>query len=127
MMRTIALLAMSMFSVGAVAAGEPPSRPGIDAPELAHLGSFAVGVKTLHLVQHAQIDILATMPPRDPRRRRIVHSPWIFGIRLIPNRVPYRKHTPEVFRRNRRRPPRVFRFPAWRFAERLPRVRSTLW
>jgi predicted dienelactone hydrolase len=42
-----------------VLAGEPPSRFGVDAPELARLGNYAVGVKTLHLVQHGQADVLA--------------------------------------------------------------------
>ena len=40
-------------------AAEPPSRYGVDAPELAHLGSYAVGVKTLHLLQTGQADVLA--------------------------------------------------------------------
>jgi predicted dienelactone hydrolase len=48
-----------LFCVGSVLAGEPPSRYGVDAPELAHLGDHSVGVKTLHLVQPAQIDVLA--------------------------------------------------------------------
>lgn len=38
---------------------EPPSRFGVDAPELAALGDFAVGTRTLHLVDRDQIDILA--------------------------------------------------------------------
>jgi predicted dienelactone hydrolase len=38
-------------------AGEPPSRPGVDAPELARLGNFAVGVKTVVLVDRDQIDL----------------------------------------------------------------------
>jgi predicted dienelactone hydrolase len=45
--------------VGPALAGEPPSRYGVDAPELAHLGTLEVGIKTLHLVQHAQFDVLA--------------------------------------------------------------------
>lgn len=57
-MRKVVLLAI-VSCVGPVFAGEPPSRYGVDAPELAHLGDFAVGVKTLHLVQHGQIDVLA--------------------------------------------------------------------
>ena len=40
-------------------AAEAPSRYGVDAPELAHLGEYAVGVRTLHLVQHGQVDVLA--------------------------------------------------------------------
>jgi predicted dienelactone hydrolase len=46
------------------AADTPPSRFGVDAPELAPLGSLAVGVRTLHLVQHAQPDVLAFDPVR---------------------------------------------------------------
>ncbi|HEY4442664.1 MAG TPA: hypothetical protein VGN30_00165 [Steroidobacteraceae bacterium] len=57
-MRGIVLLAI-VFCAGPVAAGEPPSRYGVDAPELAQVGDYAVGVKTLHLVQHGQIDVLA--------------------------------------------------------------------
>jgi predicted dienelactone hydrolase len=45
--------------VGPALAGVPPSRYGVDAPELAHLGNLEVGIKTLHLVQHAQFDVLA--------------------------------------------------------------------
>jgi predicted dienelactone hydrolase len=40
-------------------AAEPPSRYGVDAPELARLGDYAVGFKTLHLVEHGQADPLA--------------------------------------------------------------------
>jgi predicted dienelactone hydrolase len=57
-MRKIILLAI-VCCAGPVLAGAPPSRYGIDAPELARLGDGAVGVKTLHLVQQGQIDVLA--------------------------------------------------------------------
>ncbi len=57
-MRKLLLLAL-VFACGPVLAGEPPSRFGVDAPELARLGDQAVGVKTLHLVQPAQFDVLA--------------------------------------------------------------------
>jgi predicted dienelactone hydrolase len=40
----------------------PPSVPGIDAPELAHLGSYAVGVRTIALVEREQPDLLAIDP-----------------------------------------------------------------
>jgi len=33
------------------------SRPGMDAPELARLGGYAVGVRALTLVDHAAIDL----------------------------------------------------------------------
>jgi predicted dienelactone hydrolase len=58
-MRTMALLTLVACCAGPVVAGEAPSRYGVDAPELAHLGDYAVGVKTLHFVQHGQIDVLA--------------------------------------------------------------------
>src|SRR5271166_5699015 len=59
MMRRIALPAIAMCCAGPVLAGGAPSRYGVDAPELAHLGGSAVGVKTLHLVQHGQAVVLA--------------------------------------------------------------------
>ena len=40
-------------------AHDAPSQPGVDAPELAHLGQFRVGVRTISLVQGAQVDVLA--------------------------------------------------------------------
>lgn len=46
------ILPLLALLVGTAAAMEPPSRPGVDAPELAQLGSFAVGVRTLELVNH---------------------------------------------------------------------------
>ncbi len=55
----------------ATLAGEPPSRPAIDAPELARLGDAAIGVRTVTLVNPAQPDVLAfdpatnTVPLRD--------------------------------------------------------------
>ncbi len=74
----------------ASAADLPPSRPGMDAPELAPLGSSMVGVRTLHLVEHQQPDVLAfdaargTAPERDreltvelwyPARASVVAEP----------------------------------------------------
>jgi predicted dienelactone hydrolase len=58
-MQRVLLLAVMFCCSGPVFAAEPPSRYGVDAPELAHLGAHAVGVRTLHLVQHGQIDVLA--------------------------------------------------------------------
>ncbi len=66
----IALIAMLLVSVQAFATA-PPSRYGVDAPELARLGPYAVGVRTLLLRQAAQADVLAfdpahgTAPSRD--------------------------------------------------------------
>ena len=61
MSRTIALIVMLSASMPVFADG-PPSRYGVDAPELAHLGRYAVGVKTLHLREAAQADVLAFDP-----------------------------------------------------------------
>lgn len=60
------LLTVLLFAAPAattVLAAEPPSRTGVDAPELAHLGAFKVGVRTLTLVDPAQPD-LATVEPK---------------------------------------------------------------
>ncbi len=45
-------------------AEQPPSVFGVDAPELAPLGRYAIGVQTLTLVQPAQPDVLAYDPAR---------------------------------------------------------------
>ena len=37
----------------------PPSQFGVDAPELARLGEFAVGVRTMKLVEPDQVDVLS--------------------------------------------------------------------
>src|ERR1700722_12998220 len=58
-MRKIVLPAMLLCCANPVLAGGPPSRYGVDAPQLAPLGQYAVGIKTLHLVQHGQFDVLA--------------------------------------------------------------------
>jgi len=50
------------FGVAGPGAGGPPSRFGVDAPELAHLGDSAVGVRTLALVQRKQEDVLSFNP-----------------------------------------------------------------
>ena len=47
---TVILLALGLAIAMPVAAGGAPSRPAIDAPELARLGDHAVGVSTLELV-----------------------------------------------------------------------------
>jgi len=64
-----ALLVAWAFAAAAPAA-EPPSRPGVDAPELARLGSFAVGVRTVTLVHRDQPDVLAFDPQTGTASRR---------------------------------------------------------
>ena len=65
------LLMVCAINPRATVAG-PPSRPGIDAPELARLGEFAVGVRTVVLVHRDQPDVLAFNPQTGtaPRRDR---------------------------------------------------------
>jgi len=60
--RTLLLAVVFLPATLLRAADAPPSRFGPDAPELARLGEFAVGVRTLHLVEHAQADVLAFDP-----------------------------------------------------------------
>lgn len=52
-------LTLAVLGAGWVRASAPPSQFGIDAPELARLGTFAVGVRTVALVQRNQEDVLA--------------------------------------------------------------------
>jgi predicted dienelactone hydrolase len=66
------LLTVGLCGCSGALAAEPPSRPGIDAPELAHLGPFAVGVRLVKLVQHDQPNVLKFDPgkgvaPREDR------------------------------------------------------------
>ena len=59
---------------GAVAAEAVPSRPSVDAPELARLGPHAVGVASLILIQKGQPDVLAPVGPdgKLPLRDRVL-------------------------------------------------------
>ncbi len=53
------ILGLGLVTATCALAHDAPSRPGVDAPELAHLGQFSVGVRTLSLVDAAQADVLA--------------------------------------------------------------------
>jgi predicted dienelactone hydrolase len=66
------LFTLSLLLAASVMAGEPPSRPGTNAPELARLGTHAVGVKTLVLVDKDQVDVIAFDPKTGvaPKRDR---------------------------------------------------------
>jgi predicted dienelactone hydrolase len=74
------VLALGLASASATAwAGEPPSRPAPDAPELAALGEHAVGVRTLTLAQAGQVDLLAfdpTTKSAPKRERRLAVELW---------------------------------------------------
>jgi len=56
------LLALSFAAATAPAADQAPSRTGIDAPELAALGQYAVGVRSITLVDRDQLDLGAIDP-----------------------------------------------------------------
>ncbi|HEX3845827.1 MAG TPA: hypothetical protein VHV81_00480 [Steroidobacteraceae bacterium] len=58
------LLFLLLVSSSMAPAAQPPSRFGVDAPELARLGPETVGVRTLHLVEHGQTDVLAFDPAK---------------------------------------------------------------
>ena len=65
------VVVFGILAAFAALAGTPPSRPTVDAPELARLGDSAVGVRTITLVNRGQPDVLAfdaatnTVPLRD--------------------------------------------------------------
>jgi predicted dienelactone hydrolase len=77
--RPIAVCLIAVSIASGAAAREAPSRPGVDAPELALLGPFGVGARTETLVDAAQVDVLAfdaasgTAPKRD---RTLVVDIW---------------------------------------------------
>ena len=67
--RAGALLAILLAGAAAAAAGiDPPSHPAVDAPELASLGQFAIGYRTLVLVDRNAVDLVA---PHADRRLTI--------------------------------------------------------
>jgi predicted dienelactone hydrolase len=55
----LCLAAWVLPGMSAAWGADPPSRFGVDAPELAKLGPYAVGVRTLKLSDPAQPDVLA--------------------------------------------------------------------
>jgi predicted dienelactone hydrolase len=65
------LLLGLILATGAFAQGAP-SRPAIDAPELARLGDQGVGYRTVTLVDESAVDVLATDPESGvaPKRSR---------------------------------------------------------
>ena len=62
MMRTTMAAALLCFAILRAQAAAPPALFGVDAPELARLGSYAVGIKTLHFREADQPDVLAFDP-----------------------------------------------------------------
>ena len=55
-------LAFGLLGACPAGAAGPPSRFGVDAPELARLGELSVGVRTLALVQRKQEEVLSFNP-----------------------------------------------------------------
>ena len=91
MQRTVhGFLALNLLAATCAFAAEPPSRPSMDAPELAKLGSFGVGVKTMVLVDRDQVDLFAfdaktgTAPKRD---RKLTVDVW-YPARPAPDASP---------------------------------------
>ncbi len=59
MIRVLSALVLSLALSTAAQAGESaPSRPSVDAPELARLGPYGVGVRSITLTQPGQVDVL---------------------------------------------------------------------
>ena len=74
-LRLTLLLSLTTAAGAAFAAGNnAPSQPGVDAPELAPLGQFDVGVKTVVLVDRDQWDLRTYDPKMGavPRRDRVL-------------------------------------------------------
>ncbi|QUD87885.1 alpha/beta hydrolase family protein [Phenylobacterium montanum] len=57
MLRALLALILALAAVGAPARAAAPSVPGVDAPELAKLGPYGVGLKRIELVQPGQADL----------------------------------------------------------------------
>jgi predicted dienelactone hydrolase len=73
--RWLRFVRCTLTVAGLVAAGDalsagPPSQFGVDAPELARLGDFAVGVRTMKLVEPDQVDVLSYASGTDAVSRR---------------------------------------------------------
>ena len=60
-MKRFAVICALLLPLDVVDAATPPSQFGVDAPELAPLGTFAVGYKTLRLIQPGQVNPLAPL------------------------------------------------------------------
>lgn len=71
-------------------AHDAPSQPGVDAPELAQLGQFSVGVRTLSLVDAAQADVLAFDPASGvaPKRDRVLKVDLWYPAEIAAGAVP---------------------------------------
>ena len=69
---------------------EVPSRPVVDAPELARLGELAVGVRTQVLVDHNAVDVVGFDPKsgQPPRRDRALTIDIWYPANVAANAIP---------------------------------------
>lgn len=83
-------LALGLAVAAGAMAADAPSRTGVDAPQLAALGKFAVGVRSVTLVQHDQLD-LRSMDPKTgtvPRGDRSLQIEIWYPAKPMPGAVP---------------------------------------
>jgi predicted dienelactone hydrolase len=85
-----ALLALSFAASAVTTAADAPSRTGIDAPELAALGKFAVGVRSITLVDRDQLDLSAIDPQtgRPARHDRTLEVELWYPARAVAGATP---------------------------------------
>lgn len=90
MLGILMLVGGAIVSIEPVRAGEIPSQFGVDAPELAHPGQFAVGFRRLTLTQRDQADVLAFDPAKGtaPHRDRILAVDVWYPATLKPGAIP---------------------------------------
>jgi predicted dienelactone hydrolase len=89
-MRQLPGLVLGLALVGWAFAEAPPSRPAIDAPELAQLGTFDVGVRTIELTDESAVDVLAFDPATGaaPRRERRLSVELWYPAEIAAGAVP---------------------------------------
>ena len=99
--KALAVLALAMSAIAAAdppTAPLPPSVPGIDAPQLAALGSDKVGFRRLILVNKAQPDLLASDPKTGAvslHDRRLVVDLWYPA--MVRARAPHMTYRASLF------------------------------
>jgi predicted dienelactone hydrolase len=75
MLKIIAAMAAAI-AVGAAAMPDAPARPPVDAPELAKLGAFGVGVSDVVFVQPRQLDALSAGAAPAQADRKLAVTIW---------------------------------------------------
>ncbi|MDO7843506.1 dienelactone hydrolase [Sphingomonas sp. CA1-15] len=92
---TAALLALALPNA-TVAQGGPPARPGVDAPELAALGQYPVGVADAAFVQPQQADPLQGKDSPAITDRRVTMKVWYPAAKAGPGTVYHAAMTGET-------------------------------